>query len=80
MPIIVRGDEVAVQPIGAGVKRQSLLSPENTGSNNVLLDLITFENEATFELALSDDTFGCLQVVDGSTLARSTLLPTAHVC
>jgi len=66
MPIIVRGDEVAAQPIGAGVKRQSLLSPENTGSNNVLLDLITFENEAAFDLALSDDTFGWLQVVDGS--------------
>ena len=39
MPIIVRGSEVAAQQIAIGVTKQSLLSPENTGSDNVLLDL-----------------------------------------
>jgi len=66
MPIIVRGAEVATQTIGTGVTTQSLLSPENTGSDNVLLDLITLENGATFDLALNDESFGWLQVVYGS--------------
>ncbi len=66
MPLIVRGEEVATQTIGAGVTKQSLLSPKNTGSNNVLLDLITFENGAAFDWQLKDDSFGWLQVIDGS--------------
>lgn len=66
MPIIVRGAEVAAESIAAGVERQSLLSPENTGSDNVLLDLVSFESGATFEIAFSDDTFGWFQVLDGS--------------
>jgi hypothetical protein len=43
-----------------------LLSPENTGSDNVLLDLVLFENGAAFDLALNDDSFGWLQVLEGS--------------
>lgn len=66
MPVIVRGSEVAAKAIGAGVTQQSLLSQENTGSDNVLLDLLTFENGATFDLSFGDDTFGWLQVLDGS--------------
>ena len=66
MPIIVRGAEVAAEAIGAGISKQSLLSPENTGSDNVLLDLLSFETGAAFDLALSEDTFGWLQVLDGS--------------
>ncbi len=66
MPIIVRGKEVTAQTIGAGVTKKSLLSPENTSSNNVLLDLITFENGAAFDWQLKDDSFGWLQVIDGS--------------
>ena len=66
MPIIVRGAEVADQAIGTGVTKQSLLSPENTGSDNVLLDLLTFEKGTTFDLALTKETFGWLQVLEGS--------------
>lgn len=66
MPIIVRGTDVAAKQVGSGVIAQSLLSPANTGSNNVLLDLITFENGATFDLVMNDDTFGWLQVLDGA--------------
>ena len=68
MPVIVRGAEVENEPIGIGVTTQSLLSQKNTGSDNVLLDLITFGNGTTFNLALNDDTFGWLQVIDGSGL------------
>lgn len=50
----------------SGVVVQSLLSPANTGSNNVLLDLIRFENGASFDLAMHGDAFGWLQVLDGS--------------
>ena len=66
MPVIVRGKEVAAEQAGPGAIAQSLLSPANTGSNNVLLDLITFEGKAAFELAMNDDTFGWVQVLDGS--------------
>ncbi|MFL2546100.1 MAG: cupin domain-containing protein [Candidatus Rariloculaceae bacterium] len=66
MPVIVRGAEIASQAIGTGVSSQSLLSKENTGSDNVLLDLIGFESGATFDIAFDDDTFGWLQVLDGS--------------
>ena len=66
MPIIVRGENVPPEMIHAGVSRQSLLSPENTGSDNVLLDLITFESGSTFDLDLSGDTFGWLQVLEGA--------------
>lgn len=68
MPVIVRGAQVAADTISTGVTKQSLLSPENTGSDNVLLDLLTFEREASFDLALNNDTFGGLQVLDGSGL------------
>ena len=66
MPVIVRGSEVAAEAIGAGVAKQSLLSQENTGSDNVLLDLLTFEAGARFDLAFDEGTFGWLQVLDGS--------------
>ncbi len=66
MPIIVRGAEVAAEQIGPGVITQSLLSPAITGSNNVLLDLITLKDGATFDLEMASDSFGWLQVLDGS--------------
>lgn len=66
MPIIVRGSDVAAKQIGPGVIAQSLLSPANTGSNNVLLDLIAFENGATFALTMDVNAFGWLQVLGGS--------------
>jgi quercetin dioxygenase-like cupin family protein len=66
MPVIVRGAEVASKALGAGVTAQSLLSKENTGSDNVLLDLISFEGGSRFDIAFGDDTFGWLQVLDGS--------------
>lgn len=66
MPIIVRGAEVGAEQVGPGVTAQSLLSPANTGSNNVLLDLATFEEGASFDLGMSDDAFGWLQILDGS--------------
>jgi len=65
MPVIVRGADVAKEHVGSGVAAQSLLSPSNTGSNNVLLDLITIEYGATFNLEMNEDTFGWLQVLDG---------------
>jgi len=66
MPIIIRGADVTAKPVGPGLVAQSLLSPANTGSNNVLLDLLTFESGATFNLAMNDGAFGWLQVLDGS--------------
>ncbi len=66
MPVIVRGADVPAEAVGAGVTRQRLLSPANTGSDNVLLDLLTFEQQAAFELAFDSGTFGWLQVLDGS--------------
>lgn len=66
MPIIVRGADVAAERIGSGVITRSLLSPANTGSNNVLLDLVTFEDGARFDLSMDDDAFGWLQLLDGS--------------
>lgn len=66
MPIIVRGEDVAAETVAPGVIAQSLLSPKNTGSNNVLLDLATFEKGATFDLEMNSDSFGWLQVLDGS--------------
>lgn len=66
MPVIVRGADVPAEAVGAGVTRQRLLSPANTGSDNVLLDLLTFEQQAAFELAFDAGTFGWLQVLDGS--------------
>jgi len=66
MPIIVKGVEVAAQKISVGVTKQSLLSSENTGSDNVLLDLLTLEKEMAFDLGLNDGTFGWLQVLDGA--------------
>ena len=49
MPIIVRGAEVEAKTISMGVTKQSLLSPENTGSDNVLLDLLTLEKEMALD-------------------------------
>jgi len=66
MPIIVRGTEVAVQTINAGVTKQSLLSQQNTGSDNVLLDVLAFEKDAVFDLEWNGETFGWLQVLEAS--------------
>lgn len=66
MPVIVRGADVAAERVGSGVIARSLLSPANTGSNNVLLDLVTFENGAAFDFSMNGDAFGWLQVLDGS--------------
>ena len=66
MPIIVRGADVAAEKVGPGVTTQSLLSQENTGSDNVLLDVLSFENGASFDMELNGDAFGWLQVLDGS--------------
>ena len=43
MPIIVRGSEIEIKEIEKGVTIQSLLSPQNTGSDNVFLNLMEFE-------------------------------------
>ena len=66
MPIIVRGSEVAAQEIAIGVTKQSLLSPENTGEDNVLLDHLTYAQGMGFDMGLNDGTFGWLQVLDGA--------------
>lgn len=66
MPIIVRGTEVAAEPVTAGVTAQSLLSLENTGSDHVLLDLLSLDDSAVFQFVFSDDTFGWVQIVKGS--------------
>jgi quercetin dioxygenase-like cupin family protein len=66
MPVMVRGTDVAAERIAPGVVIQSLLSSANTGSNNVVLDLVTFENGATFDFTISDGSFGWLQVLNGS--------------
>jgi len=66
MPVIVRGAEIAAEPVNPGVTAQLLLSPENTGSNNVLLYLMSFANGATADLGLADDVLGWLQVLEGS--------------
>lgn len=66
MPVIVRGAEIAAKTVGAGVTVQTLLSPENTGSDHVLLDLLSFADGAAFELALASDAFGWLQILEGA--------------
>ena len=66
MPVIVRGSETAAMPAGAGVTVAVLLSPENTGSHNVLLDLVSFDAGAVIDLTLDDDAIGWLQVLEGS--------------
>lgn len=65
MPVIIRAADVPTEPVGSGVTAQSLLSPANTGSNNVLLDLLAFESGTSFDLAMTDNAFGWLQVLDG---------------
>lgn len=66
MPVIVRGNDVTAEPVAPGVVAQTLLSPANTGSNNVLLDLLTIEKGTAFDVAMDDGAFGWLQVLDGS--------------
>ena len=66
MPIIVRGAEVGAEQVASGVTVQSLLSPTNTGSDNVLLDLFSFTIDSEFELAFDNDAFGWLRVLAGS--------------
>jgi len=66
MPVIVRGRDVAAEEVGPGVVARSLLSPAKTGSNDIFLDLLTFDGGASFDLAMNDDAFGWLQVLEGS--------------
>lgn len=66
MPLIVRGAEVAAQTIGRGVTKQSLLSADNTGSDNILLDLFVSKKSTTFDIPLMGDSFGWIQVLEGS--------------
>lgn len=66
MPVIVRGAEAVLKPVGNGISVQSLLSPENTGSDNVLLDLVSFAKATAFDLTLAGDAIGWLQVLEGA--------------
>jgi len=66
MPVIVRGAEVPARPVAAGVVQRTLLSTERTGSDNVLLDLYTFDEGAAFEIEFDAGTFGWLQVLAGT--------------
>ncbi len=75
MPVIVRGSEAVARPVNAGVTVQALLSPENTGSDHVLLDLASFSNGAAFELALDGDAIGWLQVLEGAGTLSSAAAP-----
>ncbi len=75
MPVIVRGSEAVARPVNAGVTVQALLSPENTGSDHVLLDLASFSNGAAFELALDRDAIGWLQVLEGAGTLSSAAAP-----
>ncbi len=66
MPVIVRGAERKLASAGDGVTVQSLLSPETTGSDHVLLDLLSLSGGASSELTLEDGAIGWLQILDGS--------------
>ena len=66
MPVIVRGSETATKPAGGGVTVEVLLSPENTGSDHVLLDRVSFAGGAAYEMALDGGAMGWLQVLEGS--------------
>ena len=66
MPVIVRAAETDVKAIADGITVRSLLSPDNTCSDHVLLDLVSFADNASFDLSLDDDAIGWLQVLDGS--------------
>jgi quercetin dioxygenase-like cupin family protein len=66
MPVIVRGTETDARDAGDGVAVRSLLSPDNTGSDHVLLDLVSFAEGAAFDLALDTGAIGWLQVLEGS--------------
>lgn len=65
MPVIVRGSETVAKSVGDGISVAMLLSPENTGSDHVLLDLVTLAGGAALEMALDDGAMGWLQVLDG---------------
>lgn len=66
MPVIVRGSETVAKSVGDGVSVAMLLSPANTGSDHVLLDLVTLAGGAALEMALDDGAMGWLQVLDGA--------------
>ena len=62
----------------SSISMLSLLSPENTGSDNVLLDLVSFVDGSTFELDFDEDSFGWLQVLDGA--GKLALCQTCCAC
>jgi|TARA_B110000116_G_C16755811_1_gene545739 quercetin dioxygenase-like cupin family protein len=66
MPIIVRGSEIEIKEIEKGVTIQSLLSPQNTGSDNVFLNLMEFAKGSLHNILLDEGAFGWLQVLEGS--------------
>ena len=66
MPVIVRGPETVVKTAADGVTVVPLLSPDNTGSDHVLLDCLSFDAGAAFDMALDDGMIGWLQVLDGA--------------
>jgi len=66
MPVIVRGTEVAAEPVTTGVTAQSLLTLNSTGSDHVLLDLLSLANGTEFTFTLNDEAFGWIQVLQGS--------------
>ncbi len=66
MPIVVRGSEIECIEIEKGVTTQSLLSPKNTGSDHVLLNLMEFTKGSIYKLSLDEGSFGWLQILEGS--------------
>lgn len=67
MPLLFNQDDLTPQQAGHGVMRQVLLDPERTGNDAIILERLTLESGASFQITTPTDGFSWLQLLSGST-------------
>ncbi|MBZ5703086.1 MAG: cupin domain-containing protein [Acidobacteriia bacterium] len=65
MAVTFNESAVAAEPLGNGVARQRLLTPERVPGTNILLDRLTFAAGASFECAVPGESLAWFQMLAG---------------
>jgi len=83
MPVLFNCDSIEPEPMGTGVTRQALITPERVRSDCILLDRWTIDAGAAINMDVAGKDLAWLQLLEGSATIDGTAgvhqLTTSHV-
>jgi len=72
MPVLVKHDSVESVPMGDGVNRQALITPETVGNDCIVLDRWTIDPGARAEIAVAGTDLAWFQLLEGEATLDGT--------